>query len=97
MFLSIILVSFYYHSLKRLLRVKILRRVGLPIIFSIASILPPLRKNINLDEALSHHLVEGVDQGHQADEVEGYADNEEVEDPVVCLAEHLCLHLLHDM
>ena len=72
---------------------KILRRVRLPIILSFASILPPLRKNINLDEALSHNLVEGVDQGHQADEVEGYGDNKEV----VRLAELLCLHLLHDM
>ena len=76
---------------------KFLRKVHLPIIFSIASILPPLRKNINLDEALSHHLVEGVDQGQQADEVEGYGDNKEGGDPVVRLAEHLCLHLLHDI
>ena len=60
-------------------------------------ILPPPGKNINLDEALSYDLVEGVDQGHQADEVEGYGENKEGGEPVVRLAEHLCLHLLHDM
>ena len=76
---------------------KILRRVRLSIILSFASILPPLRKNINLDEALSHNLVEGVDQRHQADEVEDYGDNKEGGEPVVRLAELLCLHLLHDM
>ena len=76
---------------------KILRRVRLPIIFSFASILPPPGKNINLDEALSHNLVQGVDQGQQADEVEGYGENKERGEPVVRLAEHLCLHLLHDM
>ena len=76
---------------------KILRRVRLPIILSFASILPPLGKNFNSDEALSHNLVEGVDQGQQADEVEGYGDNKEGGEPVVRLAELLCLHLLHDM